>query len=94
MIDKIVGTKQMIPAKGWYALYQEEDGSIHKERLVCWVLVQREDRPQVIYEWVEGMSSTEHGIDYCENLWSFIGYCHESNLDKYPEVKEYTGVNI
>ena len=91
MVYKLIGIKQIIPAEGWYALFEQKGGGHCRERLACWAFVQREGPSREACDRVEGMIAEEYGIDHCESSDNFASYCHESALDQYPEAEDQTG---
>jgi len=88
MTDDLIAIKQILPAEGWYALYEQKSGGYCKSLLSCWALVQRKDPSGKVRDMVEGMASVEYGIESAEASDNFDGYCHESELDHYPEAKD------
>lgn len=88
MTDDLIAIKQILPAEGWYALYEQGDGAYHRCLLSCWALVQRKDPSGSVRDMVEGMTAMEYGIESAEASANFTGYCHQSELDQYPEAKD------
>lgn len=90
MTDDLVAIKQIIPAEGWYALYEQgDDVNYDRYMLACWALVQRRD-PSTgrAYDMVEGMITIDYGVESAETSNNFACYCHESQLDQYMEAKD------
>ena len=85
----------IISADGWYSTYKQEDGSLHKHKLVCWALVKDEE------DWcdVEGMDSAGDYIDFCVSAQNFSGYILEPSAGtgsffKQLPVNKRIGVDI
>ena len=59
---------QIIPSEGWKAHFQESDGTVYEDDVLCFALIQDEDITVV-----EGMCGGDI-IDCCEDMSNFIGY--------------------
>lgn len=62
---------QIMPAIGWHATYQGDQGII-KTPLVCWALIE-EDENGELYTNVVGMDAQGH-IDFSDDSSNFLGY--------------------
>ena len=59
---------QIVPSVGWFALYLE-DGSVRKDPLACWALVEDDDG----FRHVIGMEATDF-VSSAEDIGGFQGY--------------------
>lgn len=70
--------KQMMPATGWYAVYMEEEEPHYSAiPLVGWALAEDEEGDSGVF----GLDGGEY-VDFAENMSNFLGYAHESQLEK------------
>lgn len=64
---------QIIPAAGWRAVYEEDDGSLHEAPVACWALIEKEERPGKVSRDVEGMGGDDY-LDFIEDIGNFVRY--------------------
>lgn len=80
MNEKII---QIMPAAGWYAVYEVE-GEDHHERLACWALCK--DGEGNTY--IDGYSPSDDGCTHlCTEDNTFTNFIHESDIPKMGGVK-------
>ena len=71
---------QIMPAVGWWAVYGEPDGTLHRCRLVGFALVESwlspEPRPDEIERLVKPLASADY-IDTCDGDENFLALVHD-----------------
>lgn len=73
--------RQIIPANGWQAIYEQEDGGLYAAPLCCWAVVEDEDGDS----FVVGMDA-DSAVGACEEVSNFVGFIGPGeDLYKYVE---------
>jgi len=64
---------QLLPADGWFAVYENDDGSEIKSALSCWALVRDAEGDTSVM----GMDAADY-VDFAEDTKNFKNYSHVS----------------
>lgn len=72
--------KQIIPADGWRACYEESNGEILVEPVCCWAIVEEDGDSFIV-----GMDA-DNPVEPCSDASNFVGYIGPGeSVDKYKE---------
>lgn len=69
---------QIMPADGWYAIYDGHDDGELWEKLACWALVEMNDGETEVV----GMDADGYSLQPCFETSNFVRYEHESRRSK------------